>query len=111
MRVSFGNRQLEKLCESKRGLQRSHGTACAKKLLTRFADLEAAGSLEQMRGLPGRCHELNGDRAGELALALPDGKRLIFEPDADPLPTKEDGGLDWSGVEAIRLLAIADYHD
>lgn len=64
-----------------------------------------------MRGLPGRCHELDGDRAGELALGLLDGKRLIFEPDADPVPEKEDGGLDWLGVEAIRLLEITNYHD
>lgn len=111
MKVSFANRQLERLCESGRKLQRTHGAACTKKLLTRFADLEAAASLEQMRGLPGRCHELGADRDGELAIDLAGGKRLILEPDGDPPPEKEDGGLDWTKVDAVRLVEIVDYHE
>jgi proteic killer suppression protein len=111
VQCSFANRRLQKECGSKRELQRSHGIACAKRLLTRFADLEAAENLEQMRRLPGKCHELDGDRVGQLALLLPDGKRLVIEPDIDPVPKRVDGGLDWTGVDAIRIVEISDYHD
>lgn len=64
-----------------------------------------------MRTLPGKCHELDGDRVGQLAMLLPDRKRLVIEPDADPIPKKDDGGLDWSRVDAIRIVEICDYHD
>jgi hypothetical protein len=70
----------------------------------------AAAALDEFRHLPGRCHELAGDRTGQLALVLPDGKRLIFEPAHNPAPLKEDGGLDWAAVRAVRILELADYH-
>jgi hypothetical protein len=63
-----------------------------------------------MRGLAGKCHELSGDRKGQLGMRLTGGKRLIFEPANDPLPTLDDGGLDWERVDAIRVLEIVDYH-
>jgi proteic killer suppression protein len=49
-----------------------------------------------MRSLPGRCHELHGDRAGELSLDLDHPYRLLFRPTADPGPGS-GGGLDWTG--------------
>lgn len=110
MEISFAKRSLQKTCESHRSLQKKHGTSCATKISSRLADLEAASSLEEFRNLPGGCHELDGDRAGQLALKLPDGKRLIIKPSADPVPTKNDGGLDWTAVDAIVVIEIVDYH-
>lgn len=110
MDLSFANRKLQKECESTSALTRAHGMAAARKLMARLADLTAAASLEEMRQLPGRCHELSGDRKGQLAIDLTGGKRLVFEPAANPPPQKEDGGLDWEGVDAIRIIEIIDYH-
>ena len=84
----------------------------ARVLRTRLDDLQAADVLEDMRRLfPGRCHELKGSRAGELSLDLAHPMRLIFEPDYDPVPSKEDGGLDWSRVTAVLILAVEDTHE
>jgi proteic killer suppression protein len=110
LQISFAKRQLQKACERHRSLQKEHGNACAKKIAARLADLRAASSLEDFRHLPGGCHELGGKRKGQLALKLPDGKRLIIRPSENPAPTKEGGGLDWSAVEAIEVIEIADYH-
>ena len=110
MQISFPKRRLQRTCESHRALQKEHGASCAKKISARLADLEAAGSLEVLRYLPGGCHELDGNLDGHLALNLPDGKRLIFKPSAEPAPTKEDGGLDWTAVDAVEVLEIVDYH-
>ena len=63
-----------------------------------------------MRLLPGRCHELTGDRAGQLALDLDHPYRLIFMPFHDPIPTKADGGLDWTAVTAVVIVGVEDYH-
>lgn len=111
MQISFVKRKLQKTCEEHRSLQKEHGAACAKRIAARLADLEAASCLEVFRTLPGGCHELDGDRHGQLALKLPDGKRLVFRPADDPPPANEDGGLDWAAVEAIEVVDIVDYHD
>ncbi len=109
--ITFNTPKLKKLCESQHALQRAHGQQCARKLQARLDDLQAAAALDAMRDLPGKCHELSGDRDGQLTVLLAGGKRLIFEPATDPVPTKDDGGLDWEYVDAIRVLELVDYHD
>lgn len=37
--------------------------------------------------------------------------RLIFEPAHDPLPQKDDGGLDWFQVTAITIVGVEDTHE
>lgn len=64
-----------------------------------------------MRQLPGRCHELIGDRKGEISIDLDGPYRLIFEPADNPPPTNEDGGLDWKRVTAVVILAVEDTHE
>lgn len=110
MDISFSSSKLQKRCASERDLRRQLGAGGARRAMAHLAALAAAGTLEEFRHLPGRCHELAGDREGQLALALPDGKRLIFEPTHNPRPTKPDGGLDWTAVRSVRILEIADYH-
>jgi proteic killer suppression protein len=94
-----------------KSMKRTHGEKRAKALKKRLDDLDAARSLADMRALPGHCHELTGDRRGQLALDLDQPYRLIFEPADDPTPLKGDGGLDWNGLRAVRILEIGvDYH-
>lgn len=110
MELEFATTRLLKLCSDERGLRRTLGPAGTKKLQAHLKSLQAASALDEFRFLPGRCHELTGNRSGQLALDLPDGKRLIFEPAADPPPEKTDGGLDWAAVRSVRILEISDYH-
>lgn len=110
MQISFASKKLKEICEEERALRRQHGETCARKVKSRLLDLEAASSLEVMRSLPGHCHELTKERAGQLALRLSGGKRLIIQPTTDPVPTKPDGGLDWSAVDAVEIVEIVDYH-
>lgn len=83
----------------------------AKLIRRRLDDLRAAANLEVMRNLPGRCHELKGDRAGQLSLDLDGPYRLIFCPEHDPVPIKNDGGLDWSQVTTVVMIEVVDTHD
>lgn len=83
----------------------------ARKVNQRKEDLKAADTLAVMRMIPAaRCHELKGDRKGELAVDVSGNCRLIFEPEHDPIPEKEDGGLNWEEITAIEILEIQDYH-
>ena len=92
-------------------LVRKHNAQRAKLIRRRLDDLRAAACLQVMRTLPGRCHELKGDRAGELSLDLDGPYRLIFRPANDPVPRKEDGGLDWNGVTMVILVGVVDTHE
>ena len=65
----------------------------ARRVGLRLDDLAAAETLEIVRVLPGRCHELHGDLDGVLSLDLDHPYRLLFEP-TEPPPRLPDGGLD-----------------
>lgn len=87
-------------------MQRQLGAAVAKKAKSYLASMTAAATLAEFRHLPGRCHELDADRAGQLALDLPNDKLLVFEPTDEPPPTTPSGGLDWAVIRSIRILEI-----
>jgi plasmid maintenance system killer protein len=88
LEVSFDDPRLRRLCESEKELRKQCGIVRAKKIQVRLATLRAAETLADMRQLPGRCHELVGDRAGQLSLDLDHPYRLLFHPaeDTDPGP-------------------------
>lgn len=110
MEVLFADRRLRNRLSSKAHLVTTYGDVVAKRATQRFQELRAAGTLADMRNLPGKCHELTGDRTGQLAVHLDARYRLIFRPADNPPPTKADGGLDWDAVTEIVVIAIVDYH-
>ena len=110
MNIVFANDAIEKLCNDSKEATRRLGSEPAKRLRLRIQQLLLAGNLEVMRRLPGRCHEHQGRRPPELTVDLDGPYRLVFEAAHDPAPLKPDGGLDWSEVNAIRILRIEDPH-
>lgn len=111
MEICFSSKKLQKVCNSEREMRATFGKPLAERLQQRLAELKAAETLEDISRLPpARCHELSQDRKGQLAVDLAHPKRLIFEPDHNPVPRKSDGGLDWANVTAIRVIEIIDYH-
>ena len=110
MDISYANRKIEKICTDPKVAQKELGSDWTKNLTKRLQQMRDAESLEELRLAPGGWHELTGDRKGELACSLSGRVRLIFIPGNDPLPTKSDGGLDWSEVTAVVNLEIVDYH-
>ena len=111
MNITFSNRKLEKQCNDSKTMTKTWGPIQAKKLRQRLDELRAAPTLEAMRLLPGRCHELKHDRAGQLSLDLEHPYRLVFEPANDPVPRKQDGGLNWTAITAVRIIGVIDTHD
>ena len=109
MKIVFKDEKLRALMNDLKALQRKYGKPGAKKITIRLHDLESAETLEDMKSLPGRCHELAGDRKGQLALDLHKGFRLVFQPREQSL-TGTGQSLDWSQVDAVVILEIIDYH-
>ncbi len=111
MDIHFDNSKLERDCNSQHALTKRYGQRMSALIRRRLDDLDAADTLEDMRHLPGRCHELLGDRAGQLSLDLVHPQRLIFIPADDPIPRKPDGGLDWPQIKSVQILGIEDTHE
>ncbi len=111
LEITFSSRRFEKECNEYRLLVRKHGQDRAKRIHRRLDDLRAVESLEDMRNLPGRCHELTGNMAGQLSLDLDHPYRLILIPGADPPPMKPDGGIDWPHVESALITGVDDTPD
>ena len=110
MTIEFGSTKLAKQFVDAKIIQREFGHM-AKAILARMADLEGAKTLEDIRTLPAaQCHELKGNYAGYFGVKISPNYRLIFSPTQQPPPTLEDGGIDWSAIDAITITEIIDYH-
>ena len=115
MDISFKNKKLAKSFNQRAQLEKKHGVKRAKKIRIRLAELRAAENLMDFwppKSGPSRCHELaHGQRKGQLSVDLDHPYRLIFIPDHNPVPRREDGGLDWSRVTAVKILGVEDTHE
>lgn len=109
MEICFKDKKIRDLCEKGAAANKKLGADCARKLHTRLSELEAAYRVSDL--VAGRPHPLKGDRAGQFALDLTGGWRLVFAPAQDPRPTLADGGTDWSQVTIVCIEFIGDYHD
>jgi proteic killer suppression protein len=108
LEVKFKDKKIRQLCEEQAVAEKKLGAACARKLRTRLSDLEAATTVSDLTA--GNPHPLKGDRAGQYALNLTGGWRLVFAPANDPCPRHADGGIDWSQVTIVNIEYIGDYH-
>ena len=111
MDVNFRTAKLEKIFSTRKSLIQVYGKPRAKKIMIRIAVLQAASCLAEVPSLPPeRCHELSGEKKGEFAVDLDPSWRLVFCPAHEPVPRKEDGGIDLKKVTAITIISVEDYH-
>lgn len=110
MEIHYQSKKLQKQLTDPKEMVRSFGSL-ARKVNQRIKELGDADNLAVMRTIPAaRCHELTGNRKGQLSVDISGNYRLIFEPCQEPVPKKEDGGLHWEEVTRIRINEIEDYH-
>jgi hypothetical protein len=105
MEITFADHHLQEECESERALRRTYGDACARCVMARLADLQAAETLDELRRLPGGCCHHDGDRRDALAIELSGGKKMLLAP---ARPKRAKGRLDWGQVDAVLILTITD---
>lgn len=109
MKVSYADEDVETLCKQSRVATKKLGAESAKKLQRRLNEIFAANVVSELA--IGHPHPLEYDRAGEFAVDLHKGTRLIFKPTRRPPPFKADGSIDWSQVTEITIIGAEDYHD
>ncbi len=110
MKITFTDKKLEKLSNDDRKRIAAMGQKRADRFRLRLTSLLEAESLEDVRHLPGRYHELMGDRKGQWSCDLDHPYRLIFTPHEDPIPTDEDGTYIWAEIHGVEVIEIVDYH-
>lgn len=110
MDIIYHSNKLKKQLTDLKELGKAYGQL-ARKINQRHEELKAADNLAVMRLFPAACcHELKGNCKGSLAVKVSGNYRLLFQVSHDPIPEKEDGGLDWEAVTAIKIIEIVDYH-
>ena len=110
MNIAFKNTGMAKTFNSEKELTKKYGKQ-SRAIIRRMMLLQAAPSLDDVpTSPPPRRHELEGKRKGTFAVDLVHPYRLIFMPNHDPVPRKEDGGIDLRMVTSITILSVEDYH-
>ncbi len=111
MNIDFARQKLEKTFNSEAALKRVFGDRMARTIAMRMAVLRNARTLSMVPVTkPERRHQLEGGRAGQYAVDLVHPHRVVFEPNHDPMPRKEAGGIDTDQVTAITVIEVIDYH-
>lgn len=104
MYISFNTKDIRKVCEDDSVAQETLGIPVATRLHGRLSDLNVAKSVFE---LPvGKPEEFE---KGKYKIDLCDGYILIFGPANTKVPVLENGLVDWSKVDRIKILDITVY--
>lgn len=110
MQITYKSRKLETSLTDAKTTVATYGTR-AKKVNQRMKELKAAETLEVMSSIPAaNCHPLKAGRSDQFAVDISANWRIIFEPDHNPIPAKDDGSIDLSAITKITVLEVKDYH-
>jgi proteic killer suppression protein len=110
MEIYFADSDLEACAKDERLCVKKMGQRQAAIFYKRLNQMHNAQTLEDVRHLPGRYHELKEDRKGQWACDLEHPNRLIFEPMEKPIPTSESGTYIWLDIKSVDIIEITNYH-
>jgi plasmid maintenance system killer protein len=111
MEISYPSKRMQKLCTREKEMRGKLGTRMAEVLKRQLAVIEGAANLAELWAIPQtRCHEMKGDRKGQISIDLVHPQRLYIRPDHDPVPQQEGGGLDRAAVTRVLIVDIDDPH-
>ena len=111
MNIDFKNNKLRKQLTHAAETQKAFGVN-AKRVAQRMAEMTAAPNLQVLCNIPpANCHPLTGDKEGTWAVDISANHRILFVIGNDPIPLKQDGGIDRILVTDIQIIAAGEnYH-
>lgn len=111
MDIGFKTKALEKVCNDFSECRKRYGDRCAKKIMQRLMELQAADNLFIVsRFPPTKLHSIDGIMTDSFAVYAEHPFRIVFEIGDYPIPRKPDGGVDAAKVTYIIITFIGDYH-
>jgi plasmid maintenance system killer protein len=109
MEIEYDSNNLRKKLSSATEIKKAYGTM-AQKISQRLAEIRASPNLSVLMTIPAaNCHALI-NRNGDWALSISGNYRLIFKIANNPIPKKEDDGIDTIKVTDIIIMGTEDYH-
>ena len=110
MKISYKSKKLERNLTVDKDILKAYSNM-AKKVKMRMIQLKAAENLGVIAKLPSlRLHQYAGNRKGEWSIDLHKNWRIIFEVNHNPIPRKDDDGVDINVVTAIKITSVEDPH-
>ena len=109
MDLFFNNSDLASLCSCHTKMLTWLGAEKARRLAQRLQELRAIDTLEDLKALPGILYrELDGADAGELALDVAPGCRLVFRPARELIVGSVSKRTDRERVNGLVVVAVQD---
>jgi len=106
--LSFENKEIRKICEDEDIATLRYGSAVAKELQKRLADIDAAKSVNDL--IVGQPGEVFKKVYSNYKIDLCDGYRLIFCANPVYIPLLEDK-INWPLVRRIKILQIENTNE
>ncbi|MBF0317118.1 MAG: killer suppression protein [Nitrospirae bacterium] len=111
MEIFFRKEKTAKTMNSHAEMVKVFGERNAVFIERRMQVLRAASSLAEVPHTPPeRRHELTGKMKGFFAVDAKHPKRIVFTPYHNPIPKKDDGGIDLERITSIEIVDVEDYH-
>lgn len=110
MIITFADRNLRKYANNNKLAIKKMGVKRAKIYKKRLDDMADALSFADLTFLPGRFHQLTGNRKDKWACDLDHPYRLVFEPSVVPIPKDTDGKQILVSIISLEILKVENYH-
>ncbi|TKG94922.1 killer suppression protein HigA [Puteibacter caeruleilacunae] len=110
MIITFVDRNLRKFANDNKLAIKKMGTKRAKIYRRRLEDMRDAESFADLEFLPGRFHQLSGNKKDKWACDLDHPYRLIFEPAEMPAPKDNNGKLILIEIKSVEIIEVTNYH-
>ncbi|MCQ2272502.1 MAG: type II toxin-antitoxin system RelE/ParE family toxin [Bacteroidales bacterium] len=110
MKVCYKTKKLAVLAANEKKQVKEMGALCAKIFAKRLMTMHAAENMKELILMPGRFHELKGERAGQWACDLEHPLRLIFCPQKEGAAVREIENADTIEIIELMIMEICDYH-
>lgn len=105
--LSFASKSLREICEDEEPATRQLAKSVIKRLRHRLADLEAAGSVQDL--IAGYSRKRKSSDSYQVTLA--DGFCLEFAANHVKNPVDKNEEIDWNRVNRIQIVRIGKCHD
>ena len=110
MNITFADKKLKKFANNNPVAINKMGAIRAKLYQKRLQDMKDAESFSDLENLPGKYHQLKGNRKDQWACNLDQPYRLIFQPGEDPIPKDKHGSQILRELKLVEIIDITNYH-
>jgi proteic killer suppression protein len=104
LELAFADKDLRELCERKSAAEAEFGTAIARCLRRRIAEVRASDNVAAI--LTGNARPYGRGNTAQYLVDVQGGWRLVLAANHQDPPRLQNGQIDWSRVTRVKILGI-----